>query len=114
MSYDECTDDLNRLCPDLMACGGDMGLALSMISDDAFFMELKAMYAPEMVTGFIRLNGNTVGCVANRTEVYTEGEKTASYEPVLTAKGCEKAADFVSFLRRFRDPPPDPGQCQGL
>ncbi len=104
MSYDECTDDLNRLCPDLMACGGDMGLALSMISDDAFFMELKAMYAPEMVTGFIRLNGNTVGCVANRTEVYTEGEKTASYESVLTAKGCEKAADFVSFCDAFEIP----------
>ncbi len=31
---------------------------------------------PAMVTGFIRLNGTTVGCVANRTEVYGEdGEK---------------------------------------
>ncbi len=104
MSYDECEDDLNRLCPDLAACGGDTGLALSMISDDAFFMELKSMYAPEMVTGFIRLNGTTVGCVANRTEVYTDGEKTASYEPVLTVNGCGKAADFVSFCDAFGIP----------
>lgn len=104
MSYDECMDDLNRVCPDLAACGGDTGLMLSMISDDSFFMEMKAMYAPEMVTGFIRLNGSTVGCVANRTKVYTDGEETASYEPVLTVNGCTKAADFVGFCDAFDIP----------
>lgn len=104
MSYDECMDDLNRLCPDLAACGGDTGLMLSMISDDSFFMEMKAMYAPEMVTGFIRLNGSTVGCVANRTKVYTDGEETASYEPVLTVNGCTKAAEFVGFCDAFAIP----------
>lgn len=104
MSYDECMDDLNRLCPDLAACGGDTGLMLSMISDDSFFMEMKAMYAPEMVTGFIRLNGSTVGCVANRTKVYTDGEETASYEPVLTVNGCTKAAEFVGFCDAFDIP----------
>ncbi|MDO4330358.1 MAG: carboxyl transferase domain-containing protein [Lachnospiraceae bacterium] len=104
MSYDECNDDLNRVCADLAGCVGDTALALSMISDDNFFMELKKMYAPEMVTGFIRLNGTTVGCVANRTEVYEDGEKTASYDAVLTTNGCGKAADFVTFCDAFNIP----------
>ncbi len=104
MSYDECNDDLNRVCSDLAGCAGDTALALSMISDDNFFMELKKMYAPEMVTGFIRLNGTTVGCVANRTEEYTDGEKTASYDAVLTTNGCAKAADFVTFCDAFNIP----------
>lgn len=104
LSYDECTDDLNRVCADLAGCAGDASLALTLISDDNFFMELKKMYAPEMVTGFIRLNGTTVGCVANRSEVYTDGEKTDSFEPVLTAKGCDKAADFVRFCDAFNIP----------
>ena len=52
-----------------------------------------------MVTGFIRLNGATVGCVANRSEIYNEeGEKTDSFDNVLSARGCKKAAEFLKFL----------------
>ena len=104
MSYSECEDDLNRLCTDIENCAGDTSIALSMISDDNFYMELKKDYAPEMVTAFIRLNGATVGCVANRSEVYTDGEKTASYDAALTAAGCEKAAAFVNFCNAFNIP----------
>ena len=104
MSYSECEDDLNRLCTDIENCAGDTSIALSMISDDNFYMELKKDYAPEMVTAFIRLNGATVGCVANRSEVYTDGEKTASYDAALTAAGCEKAAAFVNFCNAFEIP----------
>ena len=57
-----------------------------------------------MVTGFIRLNGTTVGCIANRTETYEDGEKTASYDAVLTTNGCHKAADFLSFCDAFNIP----------
>ena len=39
------------------------------ISDNNYFFEVKAEYAKEMVTGFIRLNGMTIGAIANRTEV---------------------------------------------
>lgn len=40
---------------------------------------MKKDYAKEMVTGFIRLNGMTVGAVANRTKVYAEdGTEAAS------------------------------------
>ena len=104
MSYSECEDDLNRICTDIENCAGDTSIALSMISDDSFYMEMKKDYAPEMVTAFIRLNGATVGCVANRSEVYTDGEKTATYDAALTAAGCEKAAAFVNFCNAFEIP----------
>lgn len=104
MSYGECQDDLNRICTGIEGCAGDTGLALSMISDNNFFMEVKKSYDASMVTGFIRLNGTTVGCVANRSEVYENGEKTESYDAVLSARGCDKAADFISFCDAFNIP----------
>ena len=67
LSYDECGDDLNRLCEGLESFSGDTAAALALISDDGFYMEMKKAYAPSMVTAFIRLNGTTVGCVANRS-----------------------------------------------
>ncbi len=103
--YDECTDDLNRACAELANCVGDTSIALSNIADNNMFFEVKAAYAQEMVTGFIKLNGVTVGCVANRTEVYNaEGEVEAKFDAVLTAKGCEKAAEFVEFCDAFNIP----------
>ena len=104
MSYSECQDDLNRICSGIEGCAGDTGLALSMISDNNFFMEVKKAYDASMVTGFIRLNGTTVGCVANRSEVYENGEKAESYDAVLSARGCDKAADFISFCDAFNIP----------
>ena len=105
MSYSECEDDLNRICSDIENCVGATDLALAQISDDNFFMEVKKDYDPSMVTGFIRLNGMTVGCVANRTEVYGEnGVKEGEYDAVLSYRGCEKAEKFVSFCDAFNIP----------
>ena len=105
MSYSECEDDLNRICSDIENCAGATDLALAQISDDNFFMEVKKDYDPSMVTGFIRLNGMTVGCVANRTEVYGEnGVKEGEYDAVLSYRGCEKAEKFVSFCDAFNIP----------
>ena len=104
-SYIECTDDLNRVCPELENCAGDTSIALSQIADNQEFFEVKAEYAKDMVTGFIRLNGATVGCVANRSELYNEeGEKTETFEKVLSARGCKKAAEFVKFCDAFGIP----------
>ena len=104
-SYIECADDLNRVCPELENCVGDTSIALSQIADNQEFFEVKAAYAKDMVTGFIRLNGATVGCVANRREVYNEeGEKTETFENVLSARGCKKAAEFVKFCDAFEIP----------
>lgn len=105
MSYEECADDLNRISADLAGWTGDTAKALAEISDDHFFMEMKPDYARSMVTGFIRLNGATIGCVANRTEVYNaENEKTEEFEAELTAVGCDKAAEFVNFCDAFNIP----------
>lgn len=104
-SFEECTDDLNRASAELVNCVGDTSIALSTISDNNVFFEVKENYAKEMVTGFIKLNGVTVGAVANRTEVYDEeGKVTDKFDAVLTKKGCEKAADFVNFCDAFEIP----------
>ena len=58
-----------------------------------------------MVTGFIRLNGATVGAVANRSEVYdAEGKKTETFDGSISARGARKAADFVKFCDAFEIP----------
>ena len=104
-AYEDCTDDLNRVCADLANAAGDTSILLSQISDNGVFVEVKAAYAKEMVTGFIKLNGMTVGAVANRTEVYDEeGNKAAEYESVLTVNGCQKATEFVEFCDAFDIP----------
>ena len=104
-SYEECTDDLNRVCKDLANAAADASILLSNISDDSVFVETKAGYAKEMVTGFIKLNGMTVGAVANRTALYdAEGKITEEFDPVLTTKGARKAAKFVNFCDAFQIP----------
>ncbi|MCD7834434.1 MAG: carboxyl transferase [Lachnospiraceae bacterium] len=105
LSYEECTDELNRACEDLANAAGDTSILLSNIADNNLFVELKEAYAPDMVTGFLRLNGTTVGAVANRTEVYGEdGEVKVSFDNVISARGAEKAAEFVSFCDAFEIP----------
>jgi len=102
---DECSDDLNRASDVIANCVGDTSIALSEIADDNAFFEVKAEYAKDMVTGFIRLNGNTVGVVANRAEVIGEDGKAAEkFGAILTPAGCEKAADMVNFCDAFNIP----------
>ncbi|MBR5766113.1 MAG: carboxyl transferase, partial [Lachnospiraceae bacterium] len=102
---DECSDDPNRLCSDITACIKDASVALSRIADDQVFYEIGAGHAPTMVTGFLRLNGITVGAVANRTEKYDdEGKVAEKYPSVLTPGGCYKAAEFVNFCDAFDIP----------
>lgn len=101
----ECTDDLNRVNPEIAGCVGDTSIALSILADNNDFYEVKAGYAKNMVTGFLKLDGVTVGVVANRSEICDEEGKVAEkLDAVLTADGCEKAADFVSFCDAFDIP----------
>ena len=105
MSYEECTDDLNRVCADLANAAGDTAILISNIADDNHFVEVKAAHAQDMVTGFIRLNGSTVGVVANRIEIYGEdGTLIKSFDCALSGKGAEKAAEFVDFCDAFEIP----------
>ena len=103
MSYEECTDDLNRICADIANVSEDTAIALAQIADNQILVETKKDYAKEMVTGFIRLNGMTVGVVANRSKVYN-AEVEAEFDSVLTVDGCKKATDFVNFCDAFSIP----------
>ena len=90
-AYEECEDDLNRICEGIENCADDMQALLEMVSDEGLFFETKKDFAPDMVTGFIRLNGNTVGVVANNANL-------------LTCAGTQKAAAFVTFCDAFDIP----------
>lgn len=101
----ECMDDLNRATEGVETCAADTKLALENISDNGFVVETKKYFAPEMLTAFIKLNGATVGVVANRAKIYdNDMNVTDEFEAKLTAKGCNKAADFVNFCDAFNIP----------
>lgn len=94
-SYEECTDDLNRIIPELGDLGQDARSIFSKISDNNFFLELKKEYAKDMITGFARLNGVTVGCVGNQS---------TDSDSVLSTRGANKAAEFVNICDAFQIP----------
>ena len=101
-SYQECADDLNRVCENLDGATADPSIIARQISDNGVFFETKREFAKDMVTGFIRLNGATVGFVANRTAVFDEnGKEAEKFTDKLSAKACEKAAEFVNFCDAF-------------
>lgn len=102
---EDCTDDLNRVCESMENMKGDARYLLSEIADNHVFFETKRDFAKNMVTGFIQLNGMTVGAVANATEIYDEnGTKTESFDSTLTPKGCDKASEFIAFCDAFEIP----------
>lgn len=102
---EESMDDLNRLVPDFAAEAKDPAMALEDIGDNHFFFEVKKGYARELVTGFICLDGMTVGCVANRTAVFDEnGKEAETFEARLTSAGCDKAVSFIQKCDAFNIP----------
>ncbi|MCD7709055.1 MAG: carboxyl transferase [Clostridiales bacterium] len=101
----ECDDDLNRVCEGMAQMKGDPRYLISQISDEGVFFETKRDYSKDMVTGLFKLNGMTIGAVANCCELYDlDGNKTDTLEKSLGAKGCTKAADFVRFCDAFSIP----------
>ena len=101
-SYTECSDDLNRACSEIENATEDTAIALAEIADDHVFFETQKNHAKDMVTGFIRLNGMTVGAVANRSKVYDENaEVVEEFDGALSARGARKAARFVEFCDAF-------------
>ena len=92
---DACLDDLNRASEGMEDKLCDAAAFAAEISDNRVFVECKAGFASEVVTGLIKLNGATVGVVGNRQ---------TGKESLLTADGCGKAADFVRFCDAFDIP----------
>ncbi len=102
---DECMDDLNRMTEDFAAEISDPAVALEDIGDNNFFLEVKKEYAKEMVTGFICLDGMTIGAVANRTAQFDEnGKVVCKYGARLTTAGCNKAVSFIKKCDAFNIP----------
>ncbi len=91
----ECTDDLNRVIPNLDGFAKNARAVLQNIADNNVFFEVNRSFAKEMIVGFIRLNGATIGCVANQVEDACD---------MITAKGAYLAADFVRFCDAFDIP----------
>lgn len=104
-SFDECNDDLNRLIGDFTKVQADMVDVLAEISDENYFMEVKKNHAKEMITGFIRLNGMTIGVVANqKTRMDDNGKVLECFAPLLTTAGAYKAERFVRLCDAFEIP----------
>lgn len=87
----DCTDELNRAVENID--NADVKTAIAMIADNGEVFETKREYAQSVVTAFIRLNGATVGVVANNSD-----------DCVICAKCAAKAADFVNFCDAFEIP----------
>lgn len=83
-TFEECTDDINRGC----AFTSTKAELIAQIADNNEYVEVKPDYAKDITCGLIKLNGNTVGVIANN-------------EDKLTPYGCVKAADFVNFCDAY-------------
>ena len=86
-------DDLNRSCGALSQLTDDAAELIKVVADYGLFFETKKAVGKNMVTGFIRLAGATVGVVANR------GKKD-----VICGNCAKKAADFIRFCDAFGIP----------
>jgi len=94
-SVDRIDEELNYLVPDNPNKPYDMKEILGRILDNGEFMEVQALYAPNIIVGFGRLNGKSVGIVANQPK-YLAG--------VLDSNASNKAARFVRFCDAFNIP----------
>lgn len=102
---EQTSDDLNRFVSDYTANNIDVIQVLNEISDNHYFFEVKENYAKDMVTGFIRLNGITVGVVANQSVRLDEfGNEKERFAPVLTTTGALKAEKFIHLCNTYHIP----------
>lgn len=97
-----CLDDSSRLTPGILDIipedsqkPYDVRRILREVFDQNYFFEIQAMHAQNIVIGFARLGGYSVGIVANQPD-YLAG--------VLDIKASIKAARFVRFCDAFNIP----------
>ena len=88
-------DILDEIIPEDPNIPYDMKEVILNIVDDGEFLESQSLYAPNIITGFARLNGRSVGVVANQPN-YLAG--------VLDINSSRKAARFVRFCDAFNIP----------
>ena len=89
----ETADDLNRPCDVLndMDSVGDVRVVVAEIADDKAYFEIQPNFVSEASTGFIRVNGSTVGVIA------TQGDEICS-------RAAQKMERFVRFCDCYNIP----------
>lgn len=92
---DRLEDGLNDIIPDSPNKPYDMYEVIGAIIDNGEFLEVHADYAKNIIVGFARFNGQSVGIVANQPK-YLAG--------VLDINASRKAARFVRFCDAFNIP----------
>lgn len=87
--------DLNSIIPDSDNEAYDMKEIILQTVDNQVFLEVKENFAPNLITGFARYNGMSVGIVANQP---------AHLSGVLDIDSSVKGARFVRFCDCFNIP----------
>ncbi|WP_405744034.1 acyl-CoA carboxylase subunit beta [Streptomyces sp. NBC_01525] len=87
--------ELDTLIPDSANQPYDMVTAIEHILDDGEFLEVQSLYAPNILTGYGRVEGHSVGIVANQP---------MQYAGTLDIKASEKAARFVRTCDAYNIP----------
>jgi acetyl-CoA carboxylase carboxyltransferase component len=88
-------DLLNKIIPENSNQPYDMKQVLSAVVDDEKFLEIHQSYAMNIIVAFAKLNGRTIGIVANQPN-YLAG--------VLDCNSSRKAARFVRYCDSFNIP----------
>ena len=88
-------DGLTHIVPDRAAEPYDMHEVVRRVVDDGEFLEIFPLWAMTVVIGFGRLDGRTVGVVANQPKVRAG---------TLDIEASEKASRFVRFCDAFNIP----------
>lgn len=86
---------LNRIIPDSANQPYDVKEVIRLLVDEGEFLEIQAQYAPNMVIGYARMNGETIGIVANQPLVMAG---------CLDINASDKAARFIRFCDCFNIP----------
>ncbi len=94
-SANRIDEQLNNLIPTNPNQPYDMKDLINSVADDNNFFEVQEEYAKNIVIGYIRLNGKTVGVVANQP---------AALAGTLDINASVKAARFVRFCDAFNIP----------
>ncbi|WGH78036.1 acyl-CoA carboxylase subunit beta [Jannaschia ovalis] len=88
-------ESLDTLIPDNPNAPYDMAELIVKLADEGDFFEIKPDYAKNILTGFIRIEGRTVGVVANQPMVLAG---------CLDIDSSRKAAQFVRFCDAYSIP----------
>lgn len=92
---DRMDESLNTFIPDNPRKPYDMKQLITKVVDEGYFLEVQQHYAQNVIVGFARLNGRSVGIVANQP---------AFLAGCLNISASIKAARFVRFCDAFNIP----------